>query len=783
MKKSIFGAAAAIAILGGVASAQGVTMSGDGGEQKFGSIQSALDAIKDGGQYTITLAPGTYKEVLYYNGPATIRISGDTKARRGADVVISEANDGDLYKQKRAKSQQNGRCIFEFEGTGNLILENLTMENTYSRKTGKGSNTQAETVGFDSSGTLAAYNCTFKSHQDTLRTTGKSWFYDCYVEGDTDFIWMETRGKVALFENCDIKSLYDEKSECIIGAPRMEYGPKSGKGLVFLNCAVACGNEGEEGTTYLARTPWNSGYYNQVAYINTRIPQIDAKLWKGDPLMANGVARTVLGWKLDSATLATAKDADGKPISAKGRNDILSSKEVKAEFSGRRSILNRLFDHARNAYRKDYETYWNVDTLISNSGWSVSEDKSKEIGSGEKEAKFSVYDFSKDISTYGDLTVSGFQNGTSAAGETPYIIGSEGAEISFRVTEKSVVTVCGLFEGRVTISADKQGDGVVSFANGSKVNVIQESYIVAQKNSTVKIKADSTTRISKIVVETDPKIKFVPVKSVKVSPKEEIGALKARKKAQFQVSWEPVMASNRNFDWSVSDESKASVNEFGLVKAMDVPEDCTVKVIATAKDSKRAVGSYELKILKANPNEFELTWLGSIDDSAAPFPGISDNSAVMAAENASPSSPSWKLNDAKFNSSFSDGGISFEGYSEAISNSSTAYVDFPMVAKRDLDIKSIVVSYGNHGTSNVGALFTVIRASGAEEILDDTSRTCRSAKKVYDDEGLLDTIPVKAGERIVLRIALYGVNGNGETTIAKGKSPTLGTVVVSGLAK
>lgn len=39
----------------------------------------------------------------------------------------------------------------------------------------------------------AFVRCRFYSQQDTLLPGGGyNWFYDCYVEGDTDFIWGET---------------------------------------------------------------------------------------------------------------------------------------------------------------------------------------------------------------------------------------------------------------------------------------------------------------------------------------------------------------------------------------------------------------------------------------------------------------------------------------------------------------------------------------------------------------------------------------------------------------
>lgn len=778
MKKSKFGfALASIALLGASAFANKITMNGT----EYAKIQDALDAIKDAGSYNITLEPGTYKEVLYYKGAADIKISGKSAEKYGKDVVISEVNSGDLYKQKRSASAQNGRCIFEFEGTGNLTLENLTMENTYNRLTMKGSNTQAETVGFDSTGNLSAYNCAFKSHQDTLRMTGKSWFYDCYVEGDTDFIWMEARGTVALFENCKIRALYDEKpgTPGIIGAPRMNYGNRIGKGLVIINSEIT--NEKPQ-MTFLGRTPWNDGYYNQITYINTSMPDVNPEIWQGKPLMAAGVSRQILGWKIDEASLKTVRDAEGKPLNLKDRDDILSAKDIKAEFGGRKAILNRVFDYSRNAYRKDYEGYWNLDSFIKNNGWKVTADKSKELGSGEKEANLTVYDFSNDVASYKDLKVSGFAPAADAL-DVKYISGEKGSTISFDVASKSAVKVYGLFKGKASIKLGAQGEGMMNFSNGSKVQEVSSTYIVYEKKGTVTITAEDLTCISKIVVEPDTKLAFVPVKGIKVSPAEEIEALKARKKIQMNAVLDPIMATNRDFIWSVSDENVAVVNEFGLVTAKEPAEDTVITVKATSRDSKKASGEYKLKVLKPNPNEFAVTWLGSIEASQAPYAPVVDNAAVMDGSNAKPNGSNWACNTSKFNASFADGALSYEGYSSPIVGNDVAYIEFPMTAKKDLQIKSIIVSYGNHGTGNVGALFSIIRGGKLEEILDDSSRKCRNNKKVYDDEGLLDTIDVAAGETIVLRIALYGVNGNGECEIAKAKSPTLGTVTVSGLAK
>ncbi|MBQ9908456.1 MAG: hypothetical protein IJM48_01505, partial [Treponema sp.] len=467
-----------------------VSLSGNGKSQSFGTIQEALDAIgPEAGSYTIKLPKGTYEEILYYNGAADITLSGDTNAKYGEDVLVAAANSGDLLKCKRSSGQKN-RCVFEFEGTGNLTVENITFQNTFVRGSVKGSNTQAETIGFDSTGTLAAYNCAFKSHQDTLRMTGKSWFYQCYVEGDTDFIWMEYTGKVALFEECEIVSVFDENAKThvsYIAAPRMEIGNKAAKGLVIFNSKIT---SHEDQTTYLARTPWNSGYYNQVAYVGNTASNIDAALWKGSALMAEGVNDTIIGWKIDKKTV---ESMGMKPEETEG---ILSDEEVAKEFGGRESILNRYYDITTLKYKKDLETYWDLAKFVKAHGWKVSKDSSKSLLSGEEKAKLTVYTFD-DEKNFKGLKFEGFK------AENGLLVGDAGSKITIPVKGKSVVSVTGCLAGNGTIKANKQGEAFYDFNTGSSTKPAEKAYVVYTSGKNVVLTASKKTTISKIAVETD----------------------------------------------------------------------------------------------------------------------------------------------------------------------------------------------------------------------------------------------------------------------------------------
>lgn len=148
-----------------------VTLNG----MKKTSLQEAWTAIGNTGDYTITLTSGTYSldKVLAYTGDATITISGTGSAEFGLDVLITG--------NPNTKAQKQRELVYISGGKANLILENLTIQNT-------DTNDQSEAIATDGTGNLAAYNCSFLSHQDTIRTVGKAWFYKCYVEGDVDFL-------------------------------------------------------------------------------------------------------------------------------------------------------------------------------------------------------------------------------------------------------------------------------------------------------------------------------------------------------------------------------------------------------------------------------------------------------------------------------------------------------------------------------------------------------------------------------------------------------------------
>ena len=349
--------------------------------QDFRTVQGALLAIgSNSGTYTVTIEPGTYYEDLYFAGSATVILSGNSTKD------YSTGDDGDVII-----SYTNATCINSAEKTrnvlsivsGNFVLQNLEIVNTFDRAVYGKSDGQAEALGFatGSKGTLAAYNCSFKSHQDTVRTSGKSWFYKCYIEGDTDFIWMEYDGIVLLAEECNIKSVYDKyaaNSTAYITAPRMTIADSVGKGLVVYNSAVTVD---ENETSYLGRTPWTSGYYSQAAFINTTLSgngTINADWYNGS--ISDEIDDKYVGWKIYNVT------NNGTTVSSATNAAVITDIDfISDEYSGRETILNRMFSVSGTSFAKDSSKYWDVATLINDMGWNVTEDTSSSTLDDEEE--------------------------------------------------------------------------------------------------------------------------------------------------------------------------------------------------------------------------------------------------------------------------------------------------------------------------------------------------------------------------------------------------------------
>ena len=252
---------------------------------------------------TITLGVGLYPELNVLRNVANLSIVGD---QRDGVVVgkdnFDSFNSGTgatatapgtaLTTSERVPGHRvlgGGRASFLVESSDLLNLRNFTLANPHLRESTYGN--QAEALYFNTSTTaaaarLVARQMNFLSEQDTLQLKGYAWIYQSLVAGNVDFIWGNVMA--ALFEECEIRSLYDNASSSpgYIVQARATAGDK---GFVFLNSSLTAGAGVPQ--AYLARSGSTAAsiHVDNVAYINTRMgPHILPVGW----CVGTGTSRT-----------------------------------------------------------------------------------------------------------------------------------------------------------------------------------------------------------------------------------------------------------------------------------------------------------------------------------------------------------------------------------------------------------------------------------------------------------------------------------------------------------
>lgn len=335
----------------------------------FRSLQAALDALEsalpDSTDVVIHLAPGIYHEPISYSGGKNITIRGPAGNNRGDTCEIRWRNSNVM------NGSNAGRASFNVSGS-NLRLENLTLVNTWVRK--PNADNQAETLYFaeapDTRNLLAVRNCSFKSNQDTLQIAGRAWFYDCYIEGNTDFIW--GYADTALFERCFLRCVNDGRDpDTLLMVARTpihtaaeneaESGDSPGtgktarrktwvgKGFVLKDSTVSVD---EGAVAWFGRNAGGSGFYDQVALVNVRFSgagKLGSTLWHESAYYYHLGDASRVGWKSAHCTgLGAETEADQHDEASRhrlpGTADLTGSPDLAAEYGSANQILNRVVE-------------------------------------------------------------------------------------------------------------------------------------------------------------------------------------------------------------------------------------------------------------------------------------------------------------------------------------------------------------------------------------------------------------------------------------------------------
>lgn len=185
----------------------------------FPTIQSAHDAISGqspSNRANIFIAPGTYTELVNVTKP-DVSLIGLGESPSDVFITFSGAQ---LFTPT---------VTIAAEATG-FMARNVTFDNAFPDRNAIQTlavRTSADRVIFD--------RCRFLSYQDTLLTDGgRSYFYDCFITGDTDFIYGEATD---VFERCTIEST-DRGYITAVNTAKT-----TANGAVFLDCTLVSGTD------------------------------------------------------------------------------------------------------------------------------------------------------------------------------------------------------------------------------------------------------------------------------------------------------------------------------------------------------------------------------------------------------------------------------------------------------------------------------------------------------------------------------------------------------------
>ena len=272
------------------------------GSGDFCTLQRALSHCADGA--TITMAAGTYEGLLYLRDKKNITVKGDS--RDGVRIAYPNA--------ESYMSGSSARCLWLVENCDNLVLENLTIHNTY------GQHGQAECIYFNSGNNSHRFiveNCSLLSLQDTFLTKGEVYVHNSLIAGTVDFIWGYP--KACLFDDCEIRCEYYKNGGYIIQA---RVPSETAKGFVFLNCRITAGEGAKDGSVYLARSAGQADCFDNVTYVNCQMASVIAPAgWYANPAPNPATPTATSGWreygsKTPAGAAVTGHNAYGKVLTA-----------------------------------------------------------------------------------------------------------------------------------------------------------------------------------------------------------------------------------------------------------------------------------------------------------------------------------------------------------------------------------------------------------------------------------------------------------------------------------
>lgn len=245
--KLVFLAVALIASCG-LRANDSIVVAKDGSGQ-FLTVQAAFDAVADHNQTptVIFIKSGIYKEkLLLESSKAFVTLKGENKF---STILTYDDHTGKIDSQGRTINTQTSASFFML--ADNFTATDLTFENNAGFSAG-------QAVAVQVNGDKARFlNCRFVGFQDVLFTNNpdsRQFYYNCYIEGTTDFIFGSS---TVWFEHCHVHS--KKESHVTAASTPQEHA----FGYVFYDCVLT-------GDTTLNKVslgrPWRP--YSSVTYLH-----------------------------------------------------------------------------------------------------------------------------------------------------------------------------------------------------------------------------------------------------------------------------------------------------------------------------------------------------------------------------------------------------------------------------------------------------------------------------------------------------------------------------------
>jgi pectin methylesterase-like acyl-CoA thioesterase len=262
------------------------------GTGDFDTVQGALDWVPSGNTdpRSILIRNGSYFEQVVFTNKHFLTLQGEDRAQ----TTIVYPNNNNFNNV----SGFYHRSTFIASNVHDINVVNLKFNNT----TPQGGS-QAESFIISGSSVFGGRNivtkCNFYSFQDTIQINRQCYISDCYIEGDTDFMW---GSGPCFFSNCDIRML---RSNAYFSQVRNDIG---NHGYVYSNCRFTAAS-GFTGNFLNRIDPRSTGFpYSEMVLLNCKIGDATNNAFLNTSVGANG-SDFRGGWWLLNGTNTPATDA------------------------------------------------------------------------------------------------------------------------------------------------------------------------------------------------------------------------------------------------------------------------------------------------------------------------------------------------------------------------------------------------------------------------------------------------------------------------------------------